>query len=80
MTDITRTSDGVKIEIGLRVFTNDWSWGTVTEPPREWDDRGWWRVQIDADAKYCAGQTKTYNGERMTTRAPAGAPADPRKG
>lgn len=67
MTDITKTSDGVTIALHLRVFTNDWSWGTVVKEPAVWDDRGWWMVKIDDDAPYCAGQTKSYNGERMTT-------------
>lgn len=71
--DEYKTANGVTIEVGLRVFTNDWSWGTVVAAPAEWDTDGWWKVTIDSDAKYCAGQTKTYNGERLTTRAPAGA-------
>lgn len=64
-----KTSNGVEIALGLRVFTNDWSWGTVVAAPDEWSD-GWWKVKIDDDASYCAGMTKSYNGERMTTREP----------
>ena len=76
-----RTDNGVTIVPGLRVFVNDWSWGTVVAPTDEYlpaDERdGWWLVKIDDDAQYCAGYTKSYNGDRMTTRAPAGAPNDP---
>lgn len=65
------TSDKVEISVGLRVFTNDWSWGTVIEAPSEYND-GWWKVKIDDDASYCAGQTKSYNGERLTCQNPSG--------
>lgn len=71
------TSNNVEISIGLRVFTNDWSWGTVVKEPSGWDTDGWWSVKIDDDAEYCAGQTKTYDGQRLTTRAPAGVKPDP---
>lgn len=64
------TANGVPIRIGLRVFTNDWAWGTVVDLPAEWDDAGWYGVRIDDDAPYCAGHRKTYNGERMTTVQP----------
>jgi hypothetical protein len=73
-----KTSNGVTIELGLRVFTNDWAWGSVVGEPSEYNPE-WWSVKLDDDAAYCAGQTKTYDGDRMTTRAPAGAPSDPRK-
>lgn len=70
--DITKTSNGVTIVVGLRVFTNDWAWGTVTAPPAEWDEPGWWEVVLDKNPKYYngGGQRKTYNGERMTTVEP----------
>lgn len=71
------TSDKVEISVGLRVFTNDWSWGTVIEAPSEYDNDGWWKVKIDDDAEYCAGQTKSYNGERMAVRAPLNGKPDP---
>lgn len=70
MTDTSKTSNGIPITLHMRVFTNDYSWGTVVAPPADWDERGWWKVKIDDDAPYCAGQVKTYNGERMTTVAP----------
>jgi hypothetical protein len=69
-----KTADGVLITPGLRVFTNDWEWGTVTErqferggmsdPGGEYFD-GWFEVQLDGRTGY-----KIYNGERMTTREP----------
>lgn len=69
------TVSGVKIEPGLRVFTNDWVWGTVLHPADDYlpeaERDGWWMVKIDAYAPYCAGHTKSYNGERMTTMEPA---------
>lgn len=65
MTDTSKTSNGVTITIGLRVFTNDWLWGTVVEAPAEWDERGWWTVELDNH-----GRRKTYNGDRMTTVRP----------
>lgn len=67
--------------VGLRVFTNDWAWGTITEVARPIDFIGdpipcgvycgcWHTVRIDDDAEYCAGQTKSYNCDRLTTRPP----------
>jgi hypothetical protein len=68
-----RTSDGVEITAGLRVFTNDWVWGTVsarqferggmTDPGGQYFD-GWYDVELDT------GRTALLNGERMTTREP----------
>lgn len=67
---------------GLRVFTNDWSWGTIIQVADSNHFAGtdrdrcgtyceaWHTVRIDADAKYCAGQTKIYNCDRLTTREP----------
>lgn len=67
------TDNGVEITPGLRVFTNDWEWGTVleenwkyqgpTDPGGEHFD-GWFRVRLDlqGDEGY-----RLYNGERMTT-------------
>ena len=63
-TKIHRTDNGVPITIGLRVFTNNWRWGTVVEPPREWDERGWFTVDEDGHGRL------SLNGERMTTIAP----------
>lgn len=73
------TDNGVEITPGLRVFTNDWSWGTVLpeqftsggmcEPGGEYFN-GWFKVKIDDDTEYCAGATKTYDGQRITTVAP----------
>lgn len=67
-----KTSNGVEIAVGLRVFTNDWAWGTVTAPPAAWDEAGWWTVTLDTNPDYHngGGQVKTYNGDRMTTVAP----------
>ena len=72
-TDSHKTDNGVSITPGLRVFTNDWEWGTVepgqctsgavSDPGGEWFN-GWFRVALDS------GSTKIYNGERMTTVRP----------
>lgn len=69
-----KTDNGVTITPNLRVFTNDWMWGTVEASQftkdgqhypsgynGEWFD-GWFDVVLDI------GGTRTYNGERMTTR------------
>lgn len=71
-----RTDNGVEITPDLRVFTNDWEWGTVTaeqftsggmcDPGGEYFN-GWFDVRLDS------GRVKIYNGERMTTRPPANA-------
>jgi hypothetical protein len=73
---------GEEPTVGLRVFTNDYPWGTITTVGRlvGYDGKtpvecgvycgAWHTVQIDANAEYCAGQTKTYNCDRLTTREP----------
>ena len=66
MSGIDKTANGVTIEVGLRVFTNDWVWGTVVAPPKEWDEAGWWDVALDGRS----GHPKSYNGDRMSTREP----------
>lgn len=64
-----RTYDGVPVTVGLRVFTNDWEWGTVVETeasrmyPRE-DPDAWHKVKLDS------GRTNIYNRDRLTTREP----------
>lgn len=76
------TDNGVEITPGLRVMTNDWKWGTVepkqftnggmTYPGGELFD-GWFFVIYDGDER-----GSRFNGERLTTRAPMGAPKDPK--
>ncbi|MGW6600582.1 hypothetical protein [Streptomyces sp. NPDC055036] len=68
-----KTSDGVEIVAGLRVFTIDWEWGTVAsaqfergglgDPGGAYFD-GWFEVELDA------GYTTIFNGERLATRKP----------
>lgn len=84
------TSDGVEITPGLRVFTNDWKWGTVV--PEQWRERGaysvhsvtfdgWFQVRHDdsplRDGFGWAYGTIMLNGDRMATVSPPGAPKDP---
>lgn len=70
------TSDGVRIEIGLRVLTHEMEWGTVIEIAAHEGDYGrpndvWHRVKYDADTKYVRGGSEgTFNKERLTTRKP----------
>lgn len=61
MTTTWRTTDGVPVEIGLRVFTTDMKWGTVDEEP---DFEGWFHV------KYDDGGKAVLNGERVASRKP----------
>ena len=69
-----KTSDGKVITAGLRVFTTDWRWGTVTA--EQFDNpadtapggkyfTGWFNVELDDN-----GGKRLYNGERMTTKRP----------
>lgn len=58
---VCRTTDGVAIELGLRVQDYDWKWGVVAERPREsemkdevcWPCPGhgghWWGVCPDRE-------------------------------
>ena len=67
------TTDGVPITPGLRVFTNDWCWGTVM-PEQFTSGRstavygdyfdGWFQVALDN------GNVRAYNGDRLSTREP----------
>lgn len=70
---VYKTSDGVEITPGLRVFTNDWEWGTVDAKPFERGGlsdpgspyfQGWFDVVMDN------GRRSLYDGSRMTTRKP----------
>ena len=75
------TDDGVEITPGLRVFTNDWEWGTVLpeqftrggscDPGGKYFD-GWFRVALDTNP----GDTRggLYNGERMSASGPPEKP------
>lgn len=63
-----RITSGEAPALGLRVFTNDWEWGTVTAV-REGGKCGtyceaWHTVRLDS------GVTKIYNCDRLTTRKP----------
>lgn len=66
-----RIVSGEEPMVGLRVFTNDWTWGTITQL----DLRGmgeecgtycqaWHDVQLDN------GNVKIYNCDRLTTKRP----------
>jgi hypothetical protein len=70
---------GKPVEIGLRVFTNDWVWGTVADTPhnqRELETphapasphsetcQGWFDVDLDSEVR------RTYDCSRMATRQP----------
>lgn len=54
--------------VGLRVFTNDWAWGTIVKVR---NDEGcgtycnaWHTIQYDD------GRKRDYNCDRLTTRKP----------
>jgi hypothetical protein len=71
MNDPTKTADGVLMEPDLRVFTNDWCWGTVIEGrvhvevnQNNGAESHWHHVRLDS------GATKTYDGSRLATRKP----------
>lgn len=74
-----KTTDGVTIVAGLRVFTNDCVWGIVDrqqfirggrlDPGGDMFD-GWFRVMLPE------GGSNLYNGERMSTRDLDGKPED----
>lgn len=83
------TDDGVEVTEGLRVFTNDWVWGTVTAVCA---DRSPAMHSFHADhpndtrngVEGCwhtvdldTGYVREYNSDRMTTKSPHGAPYDP---
>lgn len=60
--------------VGLRVFTNDWVWGTIVKVGRDEykDECGtycttWHTVQRDDRPQ---GQTTDYNCDRLTTKKP----------
>lgn len=61
---------------GLRVFTNDYIWGTIlvdnsaASPICGTYCEAWHDVLIDADAPRRAGHTVMYNCDRLTTRMP----------
>jgi hypothetical protein len=72
-----KTSDGVDITPGLRVFTYDYKWGIIDSEDFErlsqrnsttkWEltsNDFWFRV------KYANGSNGLYNGERMITKCP----------
>jgi hypothetical protein len=61
------TDDGVPVTVGLRVFTNDWEWGTVVEVgglSSISGDEAWHRVKLDS------GPERSYDRSRLTTRKP----------
>lgn len=57
-------------EVGLRVFTNDWVWGTITKVSDEGQCgtycEAWHEVRLDS------GASRSYNCDRLTTREPKG--------
>jgi hypothetical protein len=59
----SKTDDGVEITVGLRVFTYDMRWGTVTVL-NAWpsNDDPWHRVRYDD------GRVGTFNGTRLCVR------------
>lgn len=44
VTDLSRTADGVQVEIGLRVQDYNWDWGVVESGP---DIGGWYDIRLD---------------------------------
>lgn len=86
-----RTCDGVLVEEGLRVFTNDWKWGTVhrtcaddsptmhsyhaEHPNTTVDGVEGCWHKVLLDDELYA---RIYNCDRIITRPTASAPPDPR--
>lgn len=63
-----RIVSGETPKVGMRVFTNDWEWGTITEVA-DGDTCGtyceaWHTVKLDS------GKEKIYNCDRLTTKEP----------
>lgn len=72
---IHRIVSGEEPTVGMRVFTNDWAWGTIVKvaDPIRFDGMDivcgtycdcWHTVENDN------GSTKIYNCDRLTTRKP----------
>ena len=78
MDKVHYTADGVAITPGLRVFTNNCRWGTVTYEDSPAYNPGWFWVEEDRDGRY--GGAYLLNGERMSTRDLITGSTDPRKG
>lgn len=57
------TADGKRVRIGMRVFTSNCRWATVTSLGESYDDDGWFDVLEDGDSR-----PETINGERCHTR------------
>jgi hypothetical protein len=55
-----------EVKLGLRVFTNDWEWGTVVKiDDKPWNqDDPWHTVKLDS------GRWAIYNQDRITTSRP----------
>jgi hypothetical protein len=64
-----KISSGEKPTVGLRVFTNDWRWGTITKVASGSKCgtycEAWHSVQLDGESG-----SRTYNCDRLTTREP----------
>lgn len=67
-----KITSGETPAVGLRVFTNDWEWGTIVtvgdaRPFR--DECGTYCARWH-DVKLDSGPTRMYNCDRLTTRKP----------
>lgn len=70
MTASHRLVSGAAPQVGLRVFTTDWVWGTITRVA-EGSACGtyceaWHEVVLDGQSR-----SKIYNCDRLTTRRPS---------
>lgn len=83
------TYDGIEVKEGLRVFTNDWVWGTVVKVcadhrPTAHSFHAAHPDHTEDGVEGCwhdvvldTGREASYDHSRISARAPAGAPADP---
>lgn len=71
-----RITSGETPTVGLRVFTNDWVWGTIVKVDDDETYRqkkcgtyceAWHTVHLDGRP---AGSSTIYNCDRLTTRKP----------
>jgi hypothetical protein len=70
-----RLVSGERPEVGMRVFTNDWTWGTIVELDEAnmgkdncgWYCEAWARVDYEDGSR----SRVMLNCERMTTRKPS---------
>ena len=70
---------GKEVQIGMRVFTNDWQWGTILDTPNNVVSLGMPHEPLNENADTCqawfdveldSGTRRAYDCTRMATRKP----------